>query len=114
MNDIEVFGHIEAVRTAITVDFVTAVIHSEADESIVVLPIAVNESGEHSEVDRVCAELTESFGAFGAEFVHNGVVITVIYYNNVVLVTQDDLSRHSVGARYRVALFVVEIVDIAV
>ena len=31
MNNVEVFGHIETVRAAITVDFVATVVHSKAD-----------------------------------------------------------------------------------
>ena len=67
MNDIKIFGHIKSVRAAITVYFVTAVVHSKSDEGIVMFPMTVNEGGDHSEIYRVCAKLTECFCAFGVE-----------------------------------------------
>ena len=42
MNDIEVLFHIKTVCSAITVDFVTAVVGAEAVEDIVLLPIGVD------------------------------------------------------------------------
>ena len=49
MNDVDVLGHIQAVRSATAVDLVATVVHCKTDQGVVVLPMVFYKIGYSAE-----------------------------------------------------------------
>ena len=45
--DMQILGHIQAMGATTAVDFMTAVIHGKANQSIMVLPVILDQIGQH-------------------------------------------------------------------
>ena len=90
---VEILGHIQAVRAAVAVDFVAAVIHREGEERVVARPLLFERGDEAVERGDVVAQLRHGLVALRAEFVHERVVIAVIDDIEVVFVLVDQRHR---------------------
>ena len=93
MDDVQILVHIQAVRAARAVDLMAAVIHGKADQRVMLLPMLLDQLAEHGKRLRIGTKLGQRLDAFGSEFVHFGIVISVINRDKVVLVGKDQLCR---------------------
>ena len=91
MDNIYVLLHIKAVRPASTVDLVTTVIHGKSDQSVMTTIIAFDSITYHTKDMIVNTKFGKSLGTFGAFFMHHRIIITIIYYDKIVLILQNDL-----------------------
>ena len=78
MHNVQVLLHVKTVRAAVAVDLVTAVVHREAHQRIVVFPVVADKVSQNTEGVAVCAQLSQRLGTFGAVLVHYGIVISVV------------------------------------
>ena len=109
MYDVEVFFHIEPVRTARAVNFVAAVIHRKAYESVVFLITCFNQLAKLGKNMRVYTKVGESLDAFGSRLVHLCVIISVVYYDHIVTVLKDKLDRLCVYLCFGVILEIINV-----
>ena len=91
MHDMQILIHIQPVAAAAAVDFVAAVVHGEADQRVVLAPVAIDQHAQLGKRMAVGTQLAERLHAFGAEFVHEGIVIGVVHGDEIVLIRHDEL-----------------------
>ena len=93
MHDIEILVHIKAVRSAISVYFMTSVIHCKANEGVMMLPMRLDKTADHTKYMVVHTKLRKGSCAFGAVFMHNTVIIAVVDNVKIMLITKEKFHR---------------------